>query len=425
MSIKTFKCTVSTLFLFVGIAGGLAALDSMDYRTGTPDPLIKKMPSSVSSFRSKGAEAYLKKVAEYIDENAENEFDKVKKIHDWVALNIRYNTSAFFSGKIPSQTVTNVVSSGLAVCAGYSEVFYYLCGLLDVECETITGYGRGYGRSVFGVENPNKANHAWNKVRIDNNWYLIDTTWDSGIVSGRDFLPHYKTIYLFTPPEEFIYDHFPYSQEDQLLPVPMPAEEFIKLPILEPEFFIYVADLAPAMQKIMKINGRFFRMEFTSPVQHHFMFNLFASDGGKHNSLLTIRKRDGKWILTYHFQKPGNYRVSFYSSPNETGTHAGIGEFGFNVEIPNVKWGELPGNAELIFPETQGLLNNTLVEFKINPGKWKYLVLINSGNWQFLSPNEENIHVINYKTPGTGAVYLAASETECGAYETLAVFNVR
>jgi hypothetical protein len=194
--------------------------------------------------------------------------------------------------------------------------------------------------------------------------------------------------------------------------------------MVRPEFFTRVADLSPVMPKVTEVRGRFFRMDFTSPVNHHFMFDLLNATGGKLNSSIYSQKRNGKYTVIINFPRSGNYGMWFYSSPRETGYHNGIGELGFNVEIPEVKWGEVPGGAQLLFPEVQGIDRNTQTEFRVKPGKWKYIALIRGSYWQYLEPGEDGVFTIDYKSAGTGPVYLAGCETESGAYETLAVFNV-
>ncbi|WP_408071553.1 Ig-like domain-containing protein [Butyrivibrio sp. JL13D10] len=56
---------------------------------------------------------------------------------------------------------------GKAVCDGYSQAFTYLLDYegINIESVVVTGLGDGGG-------------HAWNRVKLDGNWYEVDTTWD-------------------------------------------------------------------------------------------------------------------------------------------------------------------------------------------------------------------------------------------------------
>jgi transglutaminase/protease-like cytokinesis protein 3 len=68
------------------------------------------------------------------------------------------------------------------------------------------------------------------KVKVEGNWYLIDTTWDAGYLNGRSFTARYRTVYLFINPYNFIHSHFPLNPDDQLLSTPMSAEDFLICP---------------------------------------------------------------------------------------------------------------------------------------------------------------------------------------------------
>ena len=62
-----------------------------------------------------------------------------------------------------------------AVCSGYSFAFQYLCQLAGIPCCTLTG-SASY---VFGSSDNTSANgHTWNCVKIDENWYEVDVTWN-------------------------------------------------------------------------------------------------------------------------------------------------------------------------------------------------------------------------------------------------------
>ena len=57
----------------------------------------------------------------------------------------------------------------VAVCDGISEAMRLLCWMENIPCLKVTGY----------VQNSNSdgENHAWNKVQIDGEWYVVDATW--------------------------------------------------------------------------------------------------------------------------------------------------------------------------------------------------------------------------------------------------------
>ena len=58
----------------------------------------------------------------------------------------------------------------MAVCLGYATSFQLLCDLAGVECITVVG-------AAFHSE----EDHAWNMVRLNGNWYCVDTTWDANM----------------------------------------------------------------------------------------------------------------------------------------------------------------------------------------------------------------------------------------------------
>ena len=59
------------------------------------------------------------------------------------------------------------------VCDAMSKTFAFLCNMANVKAVRVTGYA-GSGDS--------KGGHAWNKVLLDGQWYVVDCTWgDAGI----------------------------------------------------------------------------------------------------------------------------------------------------------------------------------------------------------------------------------------------------
>lgn len=68
-------------------------------------------------------------------------------------------------------SILGVFMNKKSICAGYSKAMQYLLRKCGVECAYVVGYC-----PVNGVL-PDVA-HAWNIVKLDSDYYYIDTTWD-------------------------------------------------------------------------------------------------------------------------------------------------------------------------------------------------------------------------------------------------------
>ncbi len=68
-------------------------------------------------------------------------------------------------------TVYGALIWGYAVCEGYARTMRYLCEQLDIDCIIVTG-------------NSKNEQHMWNMVRLDNEWYHIDLTWNDPGLDG-------------------------------------------------------------------------------------------------------------------------------------------------------------------------------------------------------------------------------------------------
>lgn len=213
--------------------------ESKKYRTYIADETMKKIfkDKALDELRTKNTNTYVKNVCDIIQQKAQNDFEKVKMAHDFIALLITYDTANFLAGTVPPQDYVTVLKSKTAVCEGYSNVFLKFCQTLKIPCRKIHGYARGVGTSIAQKENPEVSNHAWNMVKIKNAWYFIDNTWDSGFMDGRTSVNSYSTEYLFPEPEKFIYTHYPEIKAEQLLENSISKEEFLQLPNFRPRFF--------------------------------------------------------------------------------------------------------------------------------------------------------------------------------------------
>jgi transglutaminase/protease-like cytokinesis protein 3 len=131
----------------------------------------------------------------------------------------------------------SVVQRGTGVCAGYAWLFNALAGSVGIPANFVIGDVRGY-RGTSDDALINKFRHAWNSVKIGDQWYLMDATWGArqNGESATDYLAR-SGYYFQTPANQMIFDHLPETTDWQLLSNPVTDEAFRALPNLKPAFF--------------------------------------------------------------------------------------------------------------------------------------------------------------------------------------------
>lgn len=103
--------------------------------------------------------------AEYLKDIPQNdEFAIVKYLYDMIIVNTTYTLDAK-----DNQNIQSVLLYGSSVCNGYAKTMKYLLDKAGVE--SVIAYGT--------VEDGSR--HAWNIVKIDNEWYHVDATWGDSV----------------------------------------------------------------------------------------------------------------------------------------------------------------------------------------------------------------------------------------------------
>lgn len=98
------------------------------------------------------------------------ELEREKAIYEYIADTVIYDSVAEDSIKNNpdyisfSITAYGAACKGAAVCEGYVKLLQYLC------------YNTGINATP--VESGPRMQHMWAAVKIDNNWYMTDITWD-------------------------------------------------------------------------------------------------------------------------------------------------------------------------------------------------------------------------------------------------------
>ena len=104
-------------------------------------------------------------------------YEKELALHDWMIAWAEYDPGALSSGPVGTPIPHNDNPYGLlvgkkAICTGYSHTFALLMALAGIECVTVPGTAHG-----------GSDEHAWNLVKLDGEWYAVDTTWDDPVAS--------------------------------------------------------------------------------------------------------------------------------------------------------------------------------------------------------------------------------------------------
>ena len=184
-----------------------------------------------------------------------SETEKARAIFTWLHHNIAYDAASFFSGNLPSQSPSNTLHSGLAVCEGYAGLFSHLAGLAGLQAHKVSGHGKGYGHQSLNPGQPAprfRGNHAWNCVMMDGEWRLIDACWGAGYLEGSSFFKSFTPRFFTSSPAEFGQRHYPEDPSYQLLSEedggPVSWEDYI----LRPEgpqiaSGFYANDLSPML----------------------------------------------------------------------------------------------------------------------------------------------------------------------------------
>ena len=165
------------------------------------------------------------KLTAYLITPAKNDLEKVEYLYQWLIQNISYDKLAYRNGnKRINRSNEDILKRKEAICWGYATLFNAMCEVANIPCEIISGYGRTSLAEKPKVKSPN---HAWNSVKIDSSWYLLDATWDSNLRGSIGaFEQKFGHDYFLTPPKYFIVNHLPADPDWQLLDCPISVEEF-------------------------------------------------------------------------------------------------------------------------------------------------------------------------------------------------------
>ena len=141
------------------------------------------------------AEEIRERASEWLSEipSDVSEYDKVKAVYEKIIFSTDYDLNAS-----DNQNIASVFLGNSSVCQGYAKATQYLLNHLGVMCTL-----------VQGTVDTGEA-HAWNLVRIGENYYYVDTTWSSsGFVPEEDSIQDFSYTYLCCTAQTLERSHVP------------------------------------------------------------------------------------------------------------------------------------------------------------------------------------------------------------------------
>lgn len=138
--------------------------------------------------RAMEARARITEIVDGMGLESMTDTQKVEVINQYVVDHIEYDYDAldaatsqrsvsdeWFEDHWKAWSLEGAVFDGVVVCVGYSYMFQAMA--IDAGLEAVF---------VAGTVDGSALGHAWNKVKVDGEWKIVDTTWNDG--SGNAYL---------------------------------------------------------------------------------------------------------------------------------------------------------------------------------------------------------------------------------------------
>ena len=129
----------------------------------------------------------------------QSDVEKIRNIHDYLVYTTEYDISA-------GENVYNIYGTLInqkAVCEGYARSCKYFLDEMGIPCIIVCGIGKNSSGET--------ESHAWNYVKLQDQWYALDITWDDPVIIGGgsgNLSNDIRYAYFLKGSEDFFKDHY-------------------------------------------------------------------------------------------------------------------------------------------------------------------------------------------------------------------------
>jgi hypothetical protein len=117
------------------------------------------------------------------------DMEKIKAVNDYVVLKTQYSFNNESGVSVYSPYA--IIKGNKAVCQAYALFTYKMLDKLGFEVKYVIGNGLG-------------EEHAWNLVKLDGQWYHLDTTWNDPVPDRNGFVSY---VYFLMSDQAIGKDH--------------------------------------------------------------------------------------------------------------------------------------------------------------------------------------------------------------------------
>lgn len=128
------------------------------------------------------------------------DYEKEKALHDYLINNCKYDSSTTVVADLPREVFTayGALINKSAVCQGYALAFDKLLKAANIETQIVVGDAKNQEGSGY-------ISHAWNLIKLDGEYYHVDTTWNDPVIAdGSDIL---RYSYFNVTDEQLLKNH--------------------------------------------------------------------------------------------------------------------------------------------------------------------------------------------------------------------------